>query len=717
VIRVAVLLGVVLTLFVAKSAIAPSSASALVGSPVDITQAVTDVASGDATPMEWEEFQATIDWLASESGVSDANIPYPEIPAFGGYTGDATNWGLDPDVEALMSADASAAETGSVANAVGGDIVGAEVFEGFMPAMSTVLPVIGTVGAAGATFYAGWEIGGVIRHAVFPDPGLDAVSPTAQFEPEVPTGSRVAWFSVPGCGQYYPGQFDPDIGATCTPGQGDVTGDCDNNYIPSEVGISDMNDLPCNLPHGPTEHPGFYALELKSQYTNGWVADYPVLSTLSPSLGPCAGQNPTGRYFGTPPDGKDGYKTIWGGGAGAQGGPGFFCYSPGADDFHNGPEVDVSQISLTYKASRSLHNSMPRRGQSCSDCTQVDPASPSGFATAQGPQAAAGVIRDYLNAGSGGIHEPLAQYINANLNGTKSQSDPTPTHVTDPTTNAPTAEPGLVTVPASCIGEQPAQCKADLSAAGFTTAPAETTLTPAQSDLTKPAGSVVETKPAVGTQVDTATSVELDENPNPLPLTIPAPDPGETYPNYIARLQQLGFTGTITNTFLDDQQLDTTQGPDVAIRTNPAVGTQVTPETSIEVFSNPDDAPQPADGGAGAGGGPLAPDLPGINIPTASTPCTVFPFGLPCWIGGALSQLASVAPQAPSWSISTPQVLGGTPLNIDLGNIFGFDFSSVMGVVRPVLLFLSLIGLVVWAVGLAMGGSTGGGGGGAESEE
>lgn len=195
-------------------------------------------------------------------------------------------------------------------------------------------------------------------------------------------------------------------------------------------------------------------------------------------------------------------------------------------------------------------------------------------------------------------------------------------------------------------------------------------------------------------------------------IQIPAPTPNETYAQYVAQLQKLGLVGTVTQSTLSDAAADPSVGPDDVVRTNPATGTYVDPSTAITVYTNPDDSPPPT----GGGGAPAAPSLPGISMPAVSTPCSVFPFGIPCWIVNQLHTLVSAAATAPSWTITLPAVFGGNTLTVNLDHPFGVDLGGMMSIVRPVLLFLSFIGLILWVGGMAMGGSTGGGGTAAEEE-
>jgi hypothetical protein len=189
-------------------------------------------------------------------------------------------------------------------------------------------------------------------------------------------------------------------------------------------------------------------------------------------------------------------------------------------------------------------------------------------------------------------------------------------------------------------------------------------------------------------------------------LVIPAPYPNELATDYQSTLEGDGFTNVSIDVLTDDQA-DPSQGPSAVVSVTPHAGTYAQPATDIAIDANPADAPAPA-----SSGNPFdPPGVPGLKLPAVSTPCNVFPFGAPCWLATQLGQF-NAAPVAPSFTVGTP--FSGSNIVVDLGSIFGVDFSTVMGVVRPVLLVLSFIGLMVWLAGLAMGGSTGGGGDAAE---
>lgn len=203
-------------------------------------------------------------------------------------------------------------------------------------------------------------------------------------------------------------------------------------------------------------------------------------------------------------------------------------------------------------------------------------------------------------------------------------------------------------------------------------------------------------------------------------ITLPAITPKETYQQWSDAARAAGLLGTITHKVLTDAQADPQTYPNAVARTSPAAGSQVDPSTSVTVYTNPDSSPTPGTqtgGGGGTGSGveaptPTGPTPPGISIPTAPTPCSIFPFGIPCWVANQLGGFAASA-AAPAFSIGLPW---DQTLTVDLNNPFGADLGSIMAVVRPVLLFVSFVALVIWLGGMAMGGSTGGGGG-SEGEE
>jgi hypothetical protein len=195
-------------------------------------------------------------------------------------------------------------------------------------------------------------------------------------------------------------------------------------------------------------------------------------------------------------------------------------------------------------------------------------------------------------------------------------------------------------------------------------------------------------------------------------IVIPVPVSDEAYSTYEARLRGAGLTGRITKLVLSETAANPSVSPNSVVTTFPAPGSAVDPASAVEVQVNPDTLPAEPPGG----GAPGAPDLPGISVPSAATPCDVFPFGLPCWLVGQLGAFASVGATAPSFSVGMPAAVcsDGCDVDVDLDHPFGADLSGVMAIVRPVVLVMSFIGLMIWIAGFGLGGSTGGGGGSEE---
>ena len=192
-------------------------------------------------------------------------------------------------------------------------------------------------------------------------------------------------------------------------------------------------------------------------------------------------------------------------------------------------------------------------------------------------------------------------------------------------------------------------------------------------------------------------------------LLIPLPTPNELGSDYVTTLDTIGFTDVTLHT-IAETEIDTLVGPAAVTNVTPQAGTYALPGAAITVDINPDDAPNP---GAGGGGAFTPPALPGVVLPSVATPCNVFPFGIPCWLVGQMGALTA-SPVTPDFTVNLPW---SQSLVVNLGDVFGVDLGSVMGYVRPILLFASFLGIMVWLAGFALGGSTGGGGGAAESEE
>lgn len=270
-------------------------------------------------------------------------------------------------------------------------------------------------------------------------------------------------------------------------------------------------------------------------------------------------------------------------------------------------------------------------------------------------------------------------------------------HHLDPqhATEDPTIQ--FATVP-SCSGESWSSCGAVLDQAGYASRHRVVASTEG-ADLTKPAGAVLDISPAPGSRVDVQTDLAVTTNPDVMPLVIPAPGSAETYDAYAARLQALGLLGQRVD--LSESALDPDRGPNMAVRTSPAVGTRATPNTTVKVYTNPDSASSPASGP----GSWTAPAIPAVNLAPLNVPIGQrFPFGVPDWILGALGGWDGGG-NCPGFS--WPFHDQGTDLDVDF-----CDLEPAMQIVRPVILILSFLTLA-W---LFMGASLGFGGDGTEDD-
>jgi hypothetical protein len=164
---------------------------------------------------------------------------------------------------------------------------------------------------------------------------------------------------------------------------------------------------------------------------------------------------------------------------------------------------------------------------------------------------------------------------------------------------------------------------------------------------------VITVLPSPGEFVVPGTDVEIEANPDKedMPEFVPKPDPGEDEDEFEKRklILPIWLPKAVE---LDDGTLDPEKGPNEVVRTHPHAGTRVDPHASpgsVEVESqyNPSDAPEPS-------GVPWTPPtVPGIDtgpLTGMSTPCTVFPFGLFCWVATAFGQF-NTTPQCPEASI------------------------------------------------------------------
>jgi hypothetical protein len=257
--------------------------------------------------------------------------------------------------------------------------------------------------------------------------------------------------------------------------------------------------------------------------------------------------------------------------------------------------------------------------------------------------------------------------------------------------------PNKIDVP-DCTGMTIQQCLAALEAAGFQGVHHTVTLNPDEAVQGLPPLTIVETDPRRRTQVDVDGDIIIRRNPRPedFPVRVPNIVPGED----VGDAQQAIIDADLSPHITRAPAPDPTVGPDQVTRTavDPVPGSDVARGTSINVEVNPSDAPWPP--GTGPGGGKSI-DLSPLS---AITPCTKFPFGVPCWINDALGGW-SVAGHAPVVDLAIPYF--DKSWHVDLSVM-----QPVVDIMRPLLLLASLLGL-----GLLFMRLTGGFGGGGKGDE
>jgi len=189
-----------------------------------------------------------------------------------------------------------------------------------------------------------------------------------------------------------------------------------------------------------------------------------------------------------------------------------------------------------------------------------------------------------------------------------------------------------------------------------------------------------------------------DDPPPPPPILVPAPLDGETYPDYVTRLQALGLVGNAVA--LSETALDPTKGPRVVVRTTPAAGSEVTTGTQVTVYYNPETAREPSTTGGSNPFGWSAPAIPPLDLtPLNQTiPCGAFPFGIFCWIHDALGGWvgSSSCPQ-PEFPTGSDSINGGS---------FAVDMcigEPALVILRPLILITTAIGLAWLFASTAMG--------------
>ncbi|HET8862316.1 MAG TPA: hypothetical protein VFM94_03600 [Solirubrobacterales bacterium] len=201
---------------------------------------------------------------------------------------------------------------------------------------------------------------------------------------------------------------------------------------------------------------------------------------------------------------------------------------------------------------------------------------------------------------------------------------------------------------------------------------------------------VVELQPQKATEVEKGTTVVVTTNPpeEKMPLIVPRPGDHETYAEYIAKLNPSLKPYRVNVGELD---ADPDRGPNGVLSVEPSPDTRLNPATDhyVQVRTNPASLP-------GAPGPWSPPTIPALDLsPLTETGlgCGVFPFGLPCWIGEAIGMAV-----APAECLKFEGTVAGEDLVFD-----GCVAEPIMPAIRAVLLFLSVIGIVVYFGALGLG--------------
>jgi hypothetical protein len=179
---------------------------------------------------------------------------------------------------------------------------------------------------------------------------------------------------------------------------------------------------------------------------------------------------------------------------------------------------------------------------------------------------------------------------------------------------------------------------------------------------------------------------------DPLQVRVPSFGRHEHYEAYGEKLEALELVPEYIA--LPEGFENPAYGPEEVTQVNPKPTTQLKPETVVKVRYNPATAPAntPAQEGEvpGSGGPWSPPTIPGIDMsPLSGVPdaCSVFPFGLFCWLGDALGQFntAGVCP-----GFDAPVASTGADFSVTL---CGETAETIMGYLRPAILLAFTVGL------------------------
>ena len=106
----------------------------------------------------------------------------------------------------------------------------------------------------------------------------------------------------------------------------------------------------------------------------------------------------------------------------------------------------------------------------------------------------------------------------------------------------------------------------------------------------------------------------------------------------------------------------------------------------MDIQQNPADVPVPS----GSWTPPTIPALDLSPLTGLGSPCTVFPFGLFCWVGEGIAQF-DVAGECPRAEVPLPGVGGSGSTDFTL-SLCGEWSETVLGYVRPITLFAFIVG-------------------------
>jgi hypothetical protein len=137
--------------------------------------------------------------------------------------------------------------------------------------------------------------------------------------------------------------------------------------------------------------------------------------------------------------------------------------------------------------------------------------------------------------------------------------------------------------------------------------------------------------------------------------------------------------------------------PESELEPGPAFVTKNSPESETNPENEPEAEPSPS-----PSGGP--PTVPPIRWPSVPSPCTVFPFGVPCWFVERLEEWSRTA-RAPSFTLK----VAGVDWTVDASHAEAF--MVIIRVVEGVLTAIGIVLLFGRFAGSSSQSSDGGGGG------